>query len=73
MVLVKPLFTKRSDKLPRSTVALVTGAIIRSRRIVWMLGCRLLLQVFNASCKVEGFSALLILKMKASNYVFCET
>ena len=32
MVLLKPLFTRRSEELLCSTVALVTGAIIRGRR-----------------------------------------
>ena len=39
MVLLKQLFTKRSDELLRSTVALVTRPIIRSRKIVWILEC----------------------------------
>ena len=70
MVLLKQLFTKRSDELLRSTVALVTGPIIRSRRIVWSLEYRPLLQAANSSGKVEGFSVLLILKMKATTYIY---
>ena len=72
-MLLKQLFTKRSDELLRSTVALVTGAIIRSRRIVWSLEYRPLLQTDNSSCKMEGFSVLLILKMKATTYIYRKT
>ena len=70
MVLLKHFFTKRNDELLRSTVALVTGPIIRSRRIVWSLEYRPLLQAANSSCKMEGFSVLLILKMKATTYIY---
>ena len=73
MVLLKQLFTKRSDELLRSTVALVTGPIIRSRKIVWSLEYRPLLQAANSSCKMEGFSVLLILKMKATTYIYRKT
>ena len=73
MVLLKQLFTKRSDELLRSTVALVTWPIIRSRRIVWSLEYRPLLQAANSSCKMEGFSVLLILKMKATTYIYRKT
>ena len=73
MVLLKQLFTKRSDELLRSTVALVTGPIIRRRRIVWSLEYRPLLQAANSSCKMEGFSVLLILKMKATTYIYRKT
>ena len=55
MVPLKQLFTKRSDELLRSTVALVTGPIIRSRKIVWSLEYRPLLQAANSSCKMEAF------------------
>ena len=73
MVPLKQLFTKRSDELLRSTVALVTGPIIRSRKIVWSLEYRPLLQAANSSCKMEGFSVLLILKMKATTYIYRKT
>ena len=73
MVLPKQLFTKRSDELLPSTVALGTGPIIRSRKIVWSLEYRPLLQAANSSCKMEGFSVLLILKMKATTYIYRKT
>ena len=73
MVLLKHLFPKRSDELLRSTVALVTGPIIRSRKIVWSLEYRPLLQAANSSCKMEGFSVLLSLKMKTTTYIYCKT
>ena len=73
MGLLKQLFTKRSDELLRSTVALVTGPIIRSRKIVWSLEYRPLLQAANSSCKMEGFSVPLSLKMKATTYIYCKT
>ena len=78
MVPLKQLFTKRSDELLRSTVALVTRPIIRSRKIVWSLEYRPLLQAANSSCKMEGFSVLLILKkrfitMYMSAYKLSET
>ena len=72
MVPLKQLFTKRSDELLRSTVALVTGPIIRSRKIVWSLEYRPLLQAANSSCKMEAFSVL-ILKMKATTYIYRKT
>jgi len=73
MVPLKQLFTKGSDELLRSTVALVTGAIFRSPKIVWILGYRPLLKAANSSCKMEGFSVLLTLKMKATTYIYCKT
>ena len=73
MVPLKQLFTKRSDELLRSTVALLTGAIFRSRKIVWILGYRPMLPAAKSSCKMEGFSVLWTLKMKATTYIYRKT